>query len=411
MPTNTLTLAATSDRQFVAVEVSSQRTVEWLVQAPAAAGTHRAPLTIALVLDRSGSMANGKLAFVQQAACHVLDALDERDRVAVVAYDDQVMLVAPAAVLTAERRTEIKTAVNALRPGGTTNLSGGWLEGCRAVAERLEASGVNRVLLLTDGLANRGIIDVEELAVHANELRTRGVATSTFGVGLDFNEQLLTLLAERGGGHFYYIERPAQIPEVFRAELSELLAVVARESVLEIGVPRGVAMDVLGDLPHERHGERLRVFLGDMASGEQRTIYTRVLTPPDAPGTSVVLRGEVGYADLEGHVGTAMAEIGFSYVREAEVLLAPVLTDILARAGEVELATAAARALALERAGRRDEAHAAMRYALAAHAPHAPAPAAAAYDELATRMQHGLSEADRKQTQFAAYKKRQNRER
>jgi hypothetical protein len=169
-------------------------------------------------------------------------------------------------------------------------------------------------------------------------------------------------------------------------------------------VPRGVAMDVLGDLPHERHGERLRVFLGDMASGEQRTIYTRVLTPPDAPGTSVVLRGEVGYADLEGHVGTATAEIGFSYVREAEVLLAPVLTDILARAGEVELATAAARALALE-------AHAAMRYALAAHAPHAPAPAAAAYDELATRMQHGLSEADRKQTQFAAYKKRQNRER
>jgi Ca-activated chloride channel family protein len=411
MPTNTISLTASSDRQLVAVEVSSQRTVEWLVEASAAASTHRASLNIALVLDRSGSMANGKLAYVQQAACHLLDALDERDRLAVVAYDDQVTLLAAAGPLTAARHAEIKAAVNALRPGGTTNLSGGWLEGCRAVAEHLEAGGVNRALLLTDGLANRGITDVEELALHAGELRARGVATSTFGVGLDFNEQLLTLLAERGGGHFYYIERPQQIPEVFRTELSELLAVVAREAVLQISVPRGVAVEVLGDLPHEREGERLRVFLGDMAAGEVRRIYTRVLTPPDAPGTSVVLHGAVEFADLEGRADKAATEIGFSYVREAEALLAPIIADILTRASEVELATAAARALALERTGQREQAHAALRYALAAHASYAPAPAAAVYDELAARMQHGLSEADRKQTQFAAYKKRQNRDR
>jgi Ca-activated chloride channel family protein len=402
-------ITAECERRLVAAEVASQRTVEWTVAADQAGPrAERAPLTIALVLDRSGSMGGQKLRFVQQAACHVLDTLDERDRVAVVAYDDQVALVAGCEPLTAQRRETIKAQVNALTPGGTTDLAGGWLEGCRAVAERLGA-GVNRALLLTDGLANRGITDTEELARHARELRARGVATSTFGVGLDFNEHLLTALAEQGGGHFYYIERPPQIPEVFRAELSELLAVIAREATLAIDVPRGVSLEVLGDLPHERAGGRVRIFLGDIAAGERRAIYTRALTPPDAPGASVVLRGELSYADLSGRGEATSAEIGLSYVREAEALLAPVLRELLARAGEVELATAAARALRLERAGQRQEAQAAMQQALAASAPYAPAPAAAAYTDLAARLRHGLSEEDRKQTQFDTYKKRQSR--
>ncbi|HWQ15143.1 MAG TPA: VWA domain-containing protein [Roseiflexaceae bacterium] len=410
MASDTLTLTADCERRLVAVEVSSQRTVEWaVVAAEAARRQSRAPLNLALVLDRSGSMSGDKLRYVQQAACHVLDALDGRDRVAVVAYDDQVTLVAPSAQLTEPARRDIKERINALRPGGWTDLSGGWLEGCRAVAMHLEAGGINRALLLTDGLANRGITGIEDLAHHARELRARGVATSTFGVGLDFNEHLLTALAEQGGGHFYYIERPEQIPEVFRRELGELLTVVAREAFLSIAIPRGLAVEVLGDLPHERQGERLRIFLGDLCAGERRMIYTRVLTPPDAPGTSVVLRGELGYADLEGHTAIVSAELAFSYVREAEVLLAPIYRELLARASEVELATAAAQALKLEREGQRQAARAVMQHTLAATAAYAPAPAAAAYASLAERMEDGLSEADRKQAQFETYKKRQSR--
>ena len=232
------------------------------------------------------------------------DMLDERDRIAVVAYDDQVTLLAPSQPISEHTRGELKRKINELRPGGWTDLSGGWLEGCREVADRLTAEGIHRALLLTDGLANRGITDIEELTHHARELRRRGVATSTFGVGLDFNEQLLEALAEQGGGHFYYIERPDQIPDVFRRELGELLTVVAREAFLSITIPSGVAVELLGDLPHERTGERLRIFLGDLCAGERRALYTKVLTPPDAPGTSVVLRGELGYADLDGRTAT-----------------------------------------------------------------------------------------------------------
>ncbi|HEX9373600.1 MAG TPA: VWA domain-containing protein [Roseiflexaceae bacterium] len=410
MTSTVLTLSAECDRRLVAVEVSSQRTVEWIVgvpEPPRRAG--RAPLNLALVLDRSGSMQGDKLRYVQHAAGHVLDLLDERDRVAVVAYDDQVVLVAPGTPVDARARDDLKRRINDLRPGGWTDLSGGWLEGCRAVAAHQAAEGVGRALLLTDGLANRGIVDVEELNHHARELRRRGVATSTFGVGLDFNEHLLEGLAEQGGGHFYYIERPDQIPGVFQRELGELLTIAAREAFLTIGIPRGVSIELLGDLPHERSGDKLRIFLGDLCAGERRALYTRVLTPPDAPGASVVLRAELGYADLDGRTATVAQEIAFSYTREAEVLLAPLYEAILQRAGEVELATATSRALKLERAGQRQQAQAVMQQSLTANMPYMPAATAAAYSGLTAQIGQGLDEAQRKETHFAAYRKRQSR--
>ncbi|HEU5099431.1 MAG TPA: VWA domain-containing protein [Roseiflexaceae bacterium] len=410
MTTTTLSLTAECDRRLVAVEVSSQRTVEWVATvAQLVRREGRAPLNLALVLDRSGSMQGDKLRNVQQAARHVLDLLDERDRIAVVAYDDQVTLLAPSAPMSEAARAELKRKIDELRPGGWTDLSGGWLEGCQQVAGRLAAEGINRALLLTDGLANRGMTDIEELTHHARELRRRGITTSTFGVGLDFNEHLLEALAEQGGGHFYYIEQPDQIPEVFRRELGELLTVAAREAFLSLTIPSGVAVELLGDLPHERAGGRLRVFLGDLCEGERRALYTRVLTPPDASGTSVVLRGELGYADLDGRTTTVSAEIAFSYAREAEVLLAPLYEALLQRSGEVELAAATARALKLERAGQREQAQALIQQSLAAQMPYMPAPAVAAYQAFASQIQQGLSEEQRKETHFAAYRKRQSR--
>src|SRR5262249_10537818 len=109
MSTNNLTLSAECDRRLVAVEVSSQRTVEWIVAAPdAPRHTSRAPLNLARVLDRSGSMQGDKLRYVQQAACHILDLLDERDRVAVVAYDDQISVIARSELVTERTRGELK---------------------------------------------------------------------------------------------------------------------------------------------------------------------------------------------------------------------------------------------------------------------------------------------------------------
>lgn len=410
MDEQVLKLTASADRRLVACEVSSQRTVEWAISAAELPRhANRAPLNIALILDRSGSMQGEKLRNVQHAAKYVLDLLDERDRVALVAYDDQVSLVARSTPVTAAQRDVLKRAVDALRPGGWTDLSGGWLTGCHEVAAYQSSAGVNRALLLTDGLANRGITDVEELAHHASELRVRGVATSAFGVGLGFNEQLLAALAEQGGGHFYYIERAEQIAEVFRRELGELLTVVVREVFVTITVPRGVTVELLGDLPHERVGDRLRIFLGDLCAGERRLLYTRVLTPPDASGASVALAGTLCYADLDGRTATVEATVAFSYAPEVDVLRLPLAEELLRRASEIELAASTVRALRLERAGQPGQARALLLQSLAAAAPYLAAPAAAQYNALAEQMGDGMSEGQRKATHFAAYQARQSR--
>ena len=403
-----LRMTAECDRHLVATQVSSQRMIEWKIEASTQPST-RSPLSLALILDRSGSMQGEKLRAVQQATCHVLDMLDERDRVALIAYDDTIQVIAPGTPVTAQTRETLKRQVNALLPGGWTDLSGGWLEGCRAIAHYQAVDTIDRALLLTDGLANRGITDTEDLTHHARELRKRGIATSTFGVGLDFNEHMLEALATQGGGHFYYIERPAMIADIFKRELGELLTIVAREVFLAIEVPAGVAIEVLGDLPHERDGDRLRIFAGDLFAHEQRYLYTRVLLPPDAVGTSVAVRGELCYANLEQQTVRMPLELAFSYTNENEVRTLKVNEGVLQRSSEVELASAAASALRLEREGQRQQAQGVMRQALAAASAYAPAPATARYQSFTEQLAEGLDEQQRKNAQFETYRKRHSR--
>ena len=122
-----------------------------------------------------------------------------------------------------------------------TDLSGGWLRGCELVASQLMELGVNRTLLLTDGLANRGITTLKELEHHAAELRKRGVSTSTFGVGDNFNEVLLQAMAQAGGGQFYDIAAPQQIRDQIESEVGETLEIVARNVTLDVMFPQSRA--------------------------------------------------------------------------------------------------------------------------------------------------------------------------
>ena len=123
------------------------------------------------------------------------------------------------------------------RRADSTDLCGGWLAGCEQVARFIEGEGLGRCLLLTDGLANQGVTDRDEIVTHARELRRRGVVTSTFGVGADFDERLLQQMADAGAGHFYFIERAVQIPDLFASELGETLDVVASGVTLTIETP------------------------------------------------------------------------------------------------------------------------------------------------------------------------------
>lgn len=402
-----LKLTVDCDCPSIESALPSQRLVEVVAEAAKPTGAvNRAGLNVALVIDRSGSMSGEKLRYAQEAACHVLDRLEARDRVALVVYDDEVQTLSPGVVISDATRAELKRLIGLLRPGGTTDLGGGWLRGADEVTRNLQAQTVNRVLLLTDGLANEGITDPEQLARHARELARRGVTLSTFGVGEDYNEFLLENMASQGGGRYYFIEHPREIPGIFGRELGELLTVVAREATLNVPIPAGVAVELLGDLPHEASPERLRVFLRDVFAGERRAFYLKVLTPPGPVDARVSLRAELSFATLDGRSQSARAEAAFTYAVGTQG--ATRNKPLQERAGEVEISAVATRALQMEQEGRAKEAAAVMRRAVAA-APALSAPMACAYEAQADEMEQGLTPQKRKAQHADAYKKRQTR--
>ncbi len=149
--------------------------------------------------------------------------------------------------------------------------------GCEQVAQGIVAEGVNRVLLLTDGLANRRRHRPRTSSAGlAYDLRRRGVTTSTFGVGTDFDESLLQAMADSGGGHFYFIGDVAQMRDHITSEVGETLEVVAREVVLELTLPESVRVEPLSPFRVEQSPGRARVYLGDMLSGQVLSIVLRI---------------------------------------------------------------------------------------------------------------------------------------
>ncbi len=268
------------DRHLIRANGRSERYLLVEVVAPTIVtdtARRRPPVNLSFVLDRSGSMSsNGKLPLAKQATLEAIDRLDAADRFAVVTYDDRVEVVSPASDASPAARQRASRELATIEPRGSTNLHAGWLTGCEQVAAGLAEQGVNRVLLLTDGLANVGITDREELGRLAFDLRRRGVTTSTFGVGVDFDEALLQAMADNGGGHFYYASDVNQMRDHITSEVGETLEVVAREVVLELVLPENVRVDSLSPFRVEQAGGRARILLGDMVSGQVLTIALRV---------------------------------------------------------------------------------------------------------------------------------------
>ena len=282
-----MTLHIHTDRRLVRAGVHSTRYVRIRFTAPEAPHQHeRLPLDVALVIDRSGSMGGGKLELAKLAARQAVDLLGPRDHVALVAYDTEVALLAGGALLDPDHKRRLHSAIDRLHHGSTTNLSGGWLMGCEEVARAERSNTVARTLLLSDGLANAGITDVGALQTHAGELRARGVATSTFGIGRDFDERLMEGMARAGGGNFYYLERPEQISDFLMSELGEALEVVARDASIVVEVDPGVMINSLDGRRTNRNGRTVEVALDDLVSRQQMELVLRVTFPRGAMGAS-----------------------------------------------------------------------------------------------------------------------------
>jgi Ca-activated chloride channel family protein len=316
-----MTIHARPDRRYIRSTHRSERFVLVELEAPPSHRTsQRDQLNVCFVIDRSGSMSGAKLALARQAVVTAVERLLPTDRFAVVAYDDRIDVVVETTPASREAKSMAVDRLRSIDARGSTNLGEGWLRGAEQVAAAqvggAAGGAVNRVLLLTDGLANQGITDPAALVGHAGELRARGVTTTTFGVGEDFDEQLLQSMADAGGGHFYFIADAAQIMDQIASEVGELLDVVARDATIEITAPDGlgVAVDGLSRFPVESRGNRWLVRLGDLVAEQRLEVVLRVRFGYGSIGQEV--RILVGVSDRDGVLaaaGFAPVPVGWQY--------------------------------------------------------------------------------------------------
>ena len=399
-----------TDQSLIAREVPSQRILEISIQAPkAVAQNHRPALNLALILDRSGSMSGEKLAYVKRAAQHVLDLLEEQDRIALVAYDDEINLISPSVQVTHHVRKTLKSRIAEIDAGASTNLSGGWLAGCQEVAASTKGDILNRALLLTDGLANVGIVDLEELAQHAKELSRRGISTTTFGVGEGFNEHLLEAMANQGGGNFYYIATPHLIPELFQREFKELAAVTASEVELIVEMPPHVHAQVPGGWRVELSEGQMRIFVGSLYSTQQADLFIKLLTPPAESQDQLLFKVTLIAKNESSEPVELKSEVTFAYTSLQAAEAAPKSRQLMERFAAVDLAESTTEALKLERLGKNKQAGQVMAQAIAANAPFLPMAQVEEYGDMTERMKHGMAEADRKQSHYQAYNQKRGK--
>lgn len=240
----------------------------------------RQPLNLSLVIDRSGSMAGRSLSQALKAAENLVEQLGSDDLLSLVVYDDTVETILPPGKVT--NKQAVREMIRRVRAGGTTNLSGGWLKGCEHVLAHSGTDMLHRVLLLTDGRANVGVVDPNVLIATARQKADDGVVTTTLGFGANFNEDLLIGMAQAAGGNFYFIQTPDDAEEVFRIEVESLASVIAQNLVLALTpVPdSGIQIRSLySNYRTETQDNAITLSMGDVYENEDKFLALELSLP------------------------------------------------------------------------------------------------------------------------------------
>lgn len=259
----------------------------------------RAPVNLALVIDRSGSMGDsGKLEYAKEAAKTIISGLSSEDRLSLVAYSTGVQLLYPIQYLS--NKESARAVVDSLYPTNSTNLSGGLITGIDQLSSLEKGDYVNRVILLSDGLANVGITNSDELNRIAGQAAERGIHVTTMGLGLNYDENLMMNLAEYGAGSYYFIESPTQLGGIFEEEFGKMLATVAKDSVIGLDLSPGVELKEIYGYKHKSRDGFAQINLGDIHSGQERNILIKLNAPTADTGEHQLVNASLEFADITG---------------------------------------------------------------------------------------------------------------
>ena len=258
----------------------------------------RAPVNVSIVLDKSGSMSGNKIAKAKEAAIAAIRRLGKRDIVSIVVYDSTVQVVVPATKLTDKESVIAK--IRQISSGGSTALFAGVSKGAAEIRKFLDKNRVNRMILLSDGRANVGPQSPSELGDLGASLMKEGISVTTMGLGLDYNEDLMTRLAQKSSGNHLFIENANDLVALFNHEFDDVLSVVAQEVVIDMRLAKGIRPIRTMNVDSEINGQQVIVKLNQLYSEQEKYALLEIEVPPGKVGQSrAIAEVKVSYANMQ----------------------------------------------------------------------------------------------------------------
>jgi len=286
-----------------------------------------------------------------------VNVLEDRDRVAIVSYGSDVSVDFRSAPLSANNRVALMRAIDSVAIGGGTNLSGGFQRGFSEVSRNKTSESVNRVILMSDGHANVGMTSAPQLTQLATTALSSSVSVTTMGVGLDYNEDLMTAMANEGAGNYHFIDQPSTITSIFETELKGLASTVARNTAVTVKFAPGVTLDKLFGFAHRVSGDQIFISLAEFHSEESKSILMKLKSAPGQEGLKPIVDVQLSYEDVvnekPAHAALTLKSIATS---DATLAKTNVNVDVIARVQQVEVAETLNDAMKLYEDGKAEEA-------------------------------------------------------
>ncbi len=255
----------------------------------------RAPVNLAIAVDKSGSMKGTRLRNAIQGALTAVERLNDGDVVSVVAFDSKTTTVVPPTTIEPSTRSRIRSEIQGITLGGDTCISCG-IEESMGMLERTPGR-VNRMIVLSDGEATAGVRDLPGFRSIAQRAQTRGTSITTIGVDVDYNERILSTIAQDSNGRHYFVADDSGLDRVFDTEAQSVTTAVASEAEASVELPPGVELVRVVDRTFRRVGNKVIFPLGVITAGDKKSVLLQVRVPTDREGQLTVADVNVRFRD------------------------------------------------------------------------------------------------------------------
>ena len=262
------------------------------------AGAERAPLNLAVVIDRSGSMSGFKLTQAKQAAKQLVSQLSSNDRLSIVHYGSDVKSMA-GTFATTQNKERMLAYIEGIWDDGGTNIGAGLSTGRDLLLAAKSDFKVSRLILISDGQPTEGLTDPNGLTAIVRETRQQGISVSSIGVGTDFNEDLMQGFAQAGSGAYAFLADASQLGAIFQKDLNQAATQVARNVMLSFELPPGVELGEVLGYRAVQTGSVVRIAMPDFAAAQLERVVARVVVDGAKSGSTIdVARLRLDYTDL-----------------------------------------------------------------------------------------------------------------